>query len=147
MGLRVFFFFALFFFLRKKFHDPGHMVKKHRSEIFLDKHIWDKVTRPGVRTGTTWAARSGVGTMQEVCLAAAEGEGVSIPCSSLPGFSLLREAMCAPGGLPAVGMCAPSWHGARDAQQGRAEAKQTTKSRMPPPACPAPSCDPAVGRG
>lgn len=45
MGLRVFF---SFFFLRKNFHDPGHMVKKHRSEIFLDKHIWYKITQSSV---------------------------------------------------------------------------------------------------
>lgn len=24
------------------------MVKKHRSEIFLDRHIWDKITHSGV---------------------------------------------------------------------------------------------------
>lgn len=46
MGLRGFF--QLFFFLRKNFHGPGHMVKKHRSEIFLDRHIWDKITHSGV---------------------------------------------------------------------------------------------------
>lgn len=36
------------FFLRKNFHDPGHAVKKHRSEIFLDKHIWYKITHSHV---------------------------------------------------------------------------------------------------
>lgn len=46
LSLRVFF---SFFFLRKNFHDPGHTVKKHRSEIFLDKHIWYKIPHSSVR--------------------------------------------------------------------------------------------------
>lgn len=64
MGFRVFF---SFFFLRKNFHDPGHMLKTHSSEIFLDKHIWYKITHSGVlRDNLVWPRLCGTPVQEGV---------------------------------------------------------------------------------
>lgn len=59
--------FFSFFFLRKNFHDPGHMLKTHSSEIFLDKHIWYKITLSSMlRDNLVWPRRCGTPVQEGV---------------------------------------------------------------------------------